>query len=260
MPNANIDVAEVKRKLESYLELFSQYAAEVFGDHDHAKLDQMRVRLQRMEPEVTNYLIQINGDGVIVMGNFGVRQQVAHRDLLGLAVIGGNNELTHNFIDDPVKAVLNRALGRIDAGLWPPTHPQPVLTIHDAILKERCSDLLQAPGAFDRVVREATIILEDRLRTRISHDRLAALIPDSAKQTGDNLVNTLLNPASPILSISTDQHERAAFQRIMFGVFAYLRNPFHHHIDDDIDWSWSWSIVGFIDHLLNEVANCQELK
>lgn len=260
--NSILEIAEIKKKLESCLNLFGQYSTEVFGAHDQVKLDQIRVRLQRMEPEITNYLIQINGDGVIVVGDFGLRQRVAHRDLLGLAVIGGNNELRHNFgdFDDLVKALINRALGRIDAGLWPPTSLQPVLTINDAILKKRCLDLLRAPGAFDRVVREATLILEDRLRNRISHDRLSALIPDSAKQTGENLVNTLLNPGAPILSISTDTRERASFHRIMLGVFAYLRNPFHHHIDDTTDWSWSWSIVGFIDHLLYELDNCDELK
>jgi hypothetical protein len=89
---------------------------------------------------------------------------------------------------------------------------------------------------------------------------LTTLIPDSAKQTGENLVNVLLNASTPILSVSTDQREQAAFQKIMLGVFAYLRNPFHHQIDDTTEWSWSWSIVGFIDHLLHELNNPEELK
>lgn len=104
------------------------------------------------------------------------------------------------------------------------------------------------------------MVLEDRLRNRISHDRLTELIPDSAKQTGDNLVNTLLAPAKPVLSINTDTRERAAFHKIMVGAFAYLRNPFHHRLSDTTEWSWSWSIVGLIDHLLHELDSCEELK
>ncbi len=158
----------------------------------------MRVELQRMEPRVTHYLLQINGDGVLVTGGFGTRQQIAHRDLLGLAILGGNNELPHNFGDYNygVTALLNRALGRINDGLWPPINPQPILAINDAVLQQRCLDLLQAPEKFDRVVREATLMLEDRLRNKIPHERLSVLIPDSTKQTGENLVNTLLSPRS----------------------------------------------------------------
>jgi hypothetical protein len=256
------DVAEIKALLEAFLDLFNKYSAEIFGNRERKKLDEMRKQLQRMEPRVTSYLLQINGDGAIVLGSFGVRQQIAHRDLLITALLGGNNELKHNFADynDCVTSFLNRALGRIDTGLWPSKEPSPILIINDQVLKDRCLDLLQSPGKFDRVVREATLILEDRLRTRVSHDRLTALIPESAKQTAENLVNSLLSPNTTVLSVSTDQKERAAFHRIMLGVFAYLRNPFHHQINDTIDWSWSWSIIGFIDHLLNEIEKCEELK
>jgi len=261
-PDGKPDVKEIKAFLESFLDIFNKYSAEIFGDRERNKLDDMRRQLQRLEPRITSYLIQINGDGVVVLGSFGVRQQIAHRDLIITALLGGNNELAHNFADydDCVTSYINRALGRIDSGLWPSTEPPPILVVNDKELKDRCSDLLESPGKFDRVVREATLILEDRLRKRVSHERLTALIPESAKQTADNLVNSLLSPTSPVLSISTDQKERAAFHKIMLGVFSYLRNPFHHQINDTIDWSWSWSIVGFIDHLLNEIEKCEEIQ
>ncbi len=256
-----VNVSEVKAILQSWLDMFTQYSDEIFGASQRAKLDELRTQLQRMEPAVTSYILQINGDGLVVTGSFGVRQTIAHRNLLATAVAGGNNQIRINFADykAPVISILNRALGSIEAGLWPPKTPQPVLTIRDAELMKRCSDLLLAPGHFDRVVREATLILEDRLRKKVSHERLSALIPDSARQTGENLVNTLLSPGTPVLSISTDQRERAAFQRIMLGVFAYLRNPSHHQIDDTTEWSWSWSIVGFVDHLLYELEHCEVL-
>ncbi|MFC1893820.1 TIGR02391 family protein [Chloroflexota bacterium] len=255
-------VATIRAILQQYLGLFSQYSAEIFGSRERVKLDEIRGQLQRMEPRVTDYLLQINGDGVIALGSFGVRRSLRYRDLMGTATMGGNNELPHNFADfhNCVESVINGALGRIDAGLWPPKTREPILTINDPELEQRCLDLLQAPGKFDRVVREATLILEDRLRNTISLERLTVLIPESAKQTGEHLVNILLSPKTPVMSISTNQQERAAFHRIMLGVFSYLRNPFHHQIDDAIDWSWSWSIVGFIDHLLHELQNCTELK
>lgn len=253
---------EVRDILQSWLDMFTQYSAEIFGSRRQSALDELRTQLQRNEPAVTCYLIQINGNGRTTTGNFGIRTTIEHGSLLPTAVAGGNNEIGFNFTDykAAVIGLLNRAIGSIDARLWPPQQHQPILTIKDEVLIGRCHDLLQAPDNFDRVVREATIILEDRLRNRISHDRLTYLIPDSAKQTGENLVNILLAPGNPVLSISTDQRERAAFHRIMLGVFAYLRNPFHHHVDDTTEWSWSWSIVGFIDHLLNELQNCEEIQ
>ena len=260
--NSETGVGQVKQLLQSYHSLFNRYSDEIFGPHRQTRLDSLRTQLQRKEPSITSYVLQIVGDGTVVVGSFGIRQKISHSDLLATAVMGGNNELTHNFHDykAPVNQLINRALGNIDDGLWPPKGLQPVLVMRDEVLMQRCSDLLQSPGKFDRVVREATIILEDRLRNKIPHERLSALIPDSGKQTGDNLVNTLLSASSPILSISTDQRERLAFQKIMLGVFAYLRNPFHHQIDETTEWSWSWSVVGFIDHLLYELESCEELE
>jgi len=64
----------------------------------------------------------------------------------------------------------------------------------DEELKKRCLDLLNAPGKFDTSVREATLILENRLRNSIPQEKLAQLIPKSAHLTFENLVNTGLHP------------------------------------------------------------------
>ncbi len=254
----DISLPEIKKTLEEFLEEFNQYASDVEYERGAQVLYHDRSSLQRKAPLVTRLIVTILGDATIQKGVDILRRS----DALTNALMGGANEDPVIFPDWAaiVTSLLNQALGAIEAGLWPPKGPQPVLAIRDTVLMNRCSDLLRAPGNFDRVIREATIILEDRLRNRISHDRLTALIPDSAKQGGENLVNTLLLPGAPILSISTDPRERAAFQRIMLAVFAYLRNPFHHHIDDTTEWSWSWSIVGFIDHLLHELETCEETK
>lgn len=72
-----------------------------------------------------------------------------------------------------VTAALEKAIGTLEAGLWPPKTPAPVLVIHDAELRQRCADLLGAPGNYDRVVREATTVLEDRIRRRPPFEVLA---------------------------------------------------------------------------------------
>ena len=165
-------------------------------------------------------------------------------------------EKRENRAKAPVTMLLNGVLGTLEAGLWPPKEPTPVLVIKDAELRSRCSDLLRAPGNYDRVVREATTILEDHLRNKPPHDILAQLIPNAADQTGENLVNKLLSPDNPVLVISSDRHKKIAFYRIMLGVFSYLRNPYHHQLDASTKWSWAWSTVGFIDRLLTDIESC----
>jgi len=252
------DVGHVKHILQSFLGLFNDYSDEISGTHQQDRLDALRGQLQTMEAEVTHYLLQILGDGIIVTGSFGIRRQIAHRDLLATALMGGNNEMSINFYDykTTVTSLLNRALGAIETGLWPRKEPKPVLVIRDNILKERCSDLLKAPGNFDRVIREATTILEDRLRNKVPHDILAKLIPIAAEQTGDTLINKLCSPNNPVLKVSSEKHERIAFHRILLGVISYLRNPHHHKINDTTEWSWAWSTVGLIDKLLADIESC----
>ena len=252
------DISLIKTTLQSWLDLFTQYSNEIFGAHQQPKLDELRNQLQRLEPLVTSYVLQICGNGVITTGSFGVRQQIRFNALFATAVMGGNNEDHLNFYDykDSITSMLNSALGRIDARLWPPKNPNPTLIIRDDTLRERCLDLLQAQGNFDRVIREATTILEDRIRNKVPHDTLAKLIPQSADQTGENLINRLFSPDKPVIVFSDSKEERIAFYRVLVGINSFLRNPHHHKIDDAIEWSWAWSITGFIDQLLYFVDNC----
>ncbi|MDD4874335.1 MAG: TIGR02391 family protein [Dehalococcoidales bacterium] len=187
---------------------------------------------------------------------------IPRRDLLMTALMGGNNELSHNFysFQAPVTNLFNRALGAVESGLWSPQEPTPVLVIKDDELRSRCSDLLCAPGNYDRVIREATTVLENRLRNKPPHELLVQLIPNAADQIGDNLVNKLLSPNNPILAISSDKQKRIAFHQIMLGIISYLRNPYHHILASYTEWSWAWSIVGFIDRLLSDIEICVVVK
>jgi hypothetical protein len=136
------------------------------------------------------------------------------------------------------------------------SHPTPILVIKDEELQQRTSDLLSAPGWFDRVLREATTILEDRIRRKVPFEDLAKLIPNASEQTGDNLVNRLLNPSTPIIVIG-DRHEQNRLFRMLGGVLAYLRNPSHHSVEDSIQWSWAWSVVGLVDQLLGDLESAK---
>jgi hypothetical protein len=70
-------------------------------------------------------------------------------------------------------------------------------SIQDETLRARCSDLLSAPGNFDRVVNQATLVLEDRIRAKTGkgNDRF-----------GVNLINDVLktNLDETILKVSDD--------------------------------------------------------
>lgn len=248
----------VKDALKSFLKMFNQYAKEVYGDHRRDRLDKLRISLQQQTSEVTSYLLEILGDATFAFGPSWQRSTLSLRDLLSASLLGGNNELPHNFRNYEALATsaLNKAIGTIEAGLWPPKELAPVLVIKDDELRSRCSDLLQAPGNYDRVIREATTVLENRLRSKPPHALLAQLIPNAADQMGDNLVNKLLSPNSPILVISSEKRKQLAFHRIMLGAVSYLRNPYHHSLDPYTEWSWAWSTVGFIDRLLADIEIC----
>lgn len=251
-------VQEVKGTLNSFLEIFNKYSKEIFGSRRRDNLDKFRIQLQQQEPKVTKYILDILVDGTVTIGSFRTWHTLSYRDLLPSALMGGKNEEKHNFYDymAPVTNLLNRALGTIDAGLWPRKEPTPVLVIRDNELRERCSDLLNSSGNYDRVIREATTVLEDQIRRKPSHTTLARLIPQATDQTGENLVNKLLSPGNPVLVVSNERHKQVAFHRIMLGVFSYLRNPYHHKLDPLTEWSWAWATVGLIDRLLAEVESC----
>lgn len=256
--DAQLRTQQIKDILTSFLEMFNEYAKEVYGDHQSDRLDELRTNLQQQEPKVTSYVLGILGDSTLSFGSVGYRSTLSCRDLLTTSLLGGNNELPHNFraYEAMVTSKLNRAIGALEAGLWPPTEPTPVLVIKDDELRQRCFDLLSAPGNYDRVIREATTVLETRIRNKCPHDVLSSLIPQSADQSGENLVNKIFAPDNPVLSISSDRYKRIGFHRIMLGVISYLRNPYHHSLDPNTEWSWAWSIVGFIDRLLCDIESC----
>ena len=234
----SLDRADMLTNLEEYLALFREFSEQIYGKRDAATIEENRSRLRRRGPLITTIVIEVVGVTHFRMSGMG---NVSSRELISSALLGGNNDLVHNFVDfeNKVTSMLERAIGTLESGLWPPEKSTPVLGIHDSELKERCEDLLSAPGNYDRVIREATTVLEDRIRSRCPFEVLAKLIPNSADQIGENLINKLFSPNRPDLSVSSDKLNRTATFKILIGIVSYLRNPYHHNLDSNTEWSWA---------------------
>ena len=257
--NSPYDAADMLRKLEEYLALFREFSDQIFGNRDAGTIEENRSRLRRQGPLITDIVTEVSG-----ISYYGIRGlgNLSSSNIIGTALLGGNNDMTHNFVehDSAVTSMLERAIGTLETGLWPPKTSTPLLEIRDKELRERCEDLLSAPGNYDRVIREATTVLEVRIRSRCPFEILAKLIPNSADQAGENLVNKLFAVNQPVLSVSNDRIRRASVHKILIGIFSYLRNPYHHNLDSSTQWSWAWSTAGLIDRLLDEVESSELSK
>lgn len=119
-------------------------------------------------------------------------------------------------------------------------------TIGDEELRNRCADILSAPGNFDRPINQATQVLEDRIREKSKVDR---------SMTGVPLVNHAINsdPNRSILIISDVKEEHEGIAHICRGIMLAFRNPTHHQISDKFSREDALSVVGFVDRLLRMI-------
>ena len=115
--------------------------------------------------------------------------------------------------------------------------------IHDRELQERCGDLILGDGPFDRVINQATLVLEDRLRNRAGLDRT---------HFGPGLVNAAVksDPAEALIVFSTIKAEQEGYANILRGLMQALRNETHHTVADNFSREDALSICGFIDRIL----------
>ncbi len=119
-------------------------------------------------------------------------------------------------------------------------------SIKDPTLKGRCLDLLSAQGHFDRVINQATQVLEDRIRQKSGQDN---------SLTGTQLVNTVLKGdlSRTILKFSNNPSEQQGICDICRGIMQAFRNPSHHTILDNITREDALKVCAFIDKLLELV-------
>ena len=92
-------------------------------------------------------------------------------------------------------------------------------SIKDEELRSRCADLLTAHDHFDRVVNQATQVLENRIRQK-----------SGSTKSGKQLINEAIKPdlASSILILSNEPNEHEGYTHILRGMMQTVRNSSHH--------------------------------
>jgi hypothetical protein len=115
-------------------------------------------------------------------------------------------------------------------------------TLKDKELRDRCRDLLSAGRHYDRVLREATTVLDNRLK-KLSGVKNLNPAP---------LVGKVLNgdPARAVIVVSPEANEQQGFHNMCSGVMLAFRDNTHHNLSDSFTQSDALKFCGMIDILL----------
>jgi len=114
--------------------------------------------------------------------------------------------------------------------------------VSDPELRQRCADLLAADEHFDRVIREACVVLEDRVRRAIAADKGVV---------GTALMEKAFGVKGGRLKCSANDQEQLGAMQIYRGVMAFFRNAAGHNIADTYRQEDALRFVAMIDLLLN---------
>lgn len=117
----------------------------------------------------------------------------------------------------------------------------------DVDLHDRCRDLILARRHHDRVVREATTVLDDRLKSvsGISHMNPSALVGKALAP----------DPSKAVIIISKDKDEQEGFFYTCKGVMQTFRNRAHHTLSNSFTQADALKFCGFIDTILALISN-----
>ena len=125
--------------------------------------------------------------------------------------------------------------------------------IRDDELKSRCADLLSATDHFDRVINQATQVLEERIRK---------LVPEYSSLDGVVLVGKAINGeiSKSRIRFSDNSSEQDGFAAIFRGLIGAFRNPSHHRFMEGVTREQALQICAFVDNMLSalnaaEIAN-----
>ncbi|MBW4490683.1 MAG: TIGR02391 family protein [Trichocoleus desertorum ATA4-8-CV12] len=151
-------------------------------------------------------------------------------------------------------ALTNRAYEAVDSNFGAPNlsatlHLIPLTEVQhlDPELWDRCRFSLSSggddPKAWDKAVRTATVVLEERLRKL---GKTEAINPDA---TGEGLVNIIFAGKNPVLSSKLDDKQLKAYRDLYAGMMAVFRNLYAHRVIDPSP-EVGGAIIVFIDLLL----------
>lgn len=121
--------------------------------------------------------------------------------------------------------------------------------LEDQELLGRCRDLLLARKHYDRVVREATTVLDDRLKklTGIPHMNPVALVAKALNP----------DPSKAILVVSAERDEQQGIFNICNGVTLAFRNRAHHNLSNAFSRADLLKVCGFVDALLAVIGKAE---
>lgn len=126
--------------------------------------------------------------------------------------------------------------------------------IEDIELQKRCGDILvEATGAFDRVINQATQILEDRIKKKAGLEKETLIgLPLVSKAIHSKLENTILK-----FNDSPDIQEQ--YSALFKGIIGVYRNSTHHGLDYDCSREDALKFCAYIDTLLKEVEKAEKI-
>lgn len=112
----------------------------------------------------------------------------------------------------------------------------------DPELRGRCRDLILARRHYDRVVREATTVLDDRLKvvSGISHMNPRDLVGKALAP----------DPSKAVIVISKNKDQQEGFFSTCKGVMQTFRNTAHHTLSNTFTQADALKFCGFIDTIL----------
>ncbi len=118
--------------------------------------------------------------------------------------------------------------------------------INDNELRRRCLELLSADSDYDRAIREASVILEDRVRNALGNDGKGLI--------GSDLMNKAFRKDNPFFRLSDHPNEQQGAQFLYSGMMGFFRNKVGHQVIDTYTQADAIRFVAWVDLLLQMVA------
>ncbi len=112
-------------------------------------------------------------------------------------------------------------------------------------------DLLAADTHHDRVIREACVILEDRVRKTLGAGK---------DVLGVSLMEQAFSPKKGPLRLSEHEKEQVGAMQIYRGVMAFFRNAAGHNLVESYTQEDALRFVVFVDLLLGMVGKVAEQR